>query len=669
MMPTAKRRFLSTWLAAACLALLAICTTLAQGSKDYFVIRVVDEETGRGVPMVELKTTGDTRYYTDSAGIVAFYEPGLMGRDVFFHVKSHGYEFPADYFGYHGLQMHVTPGDRQTVKLKRQNIAERLYRITGEGIYRDSVLAGIPVPIKNAVIDGLVTGQDSVIAIPYRRKIYWFWGDTMRPSYPLGHFGTAGATSELQRNGGLDPAVGIDLTYFVDDSGFSRPMCTWTNEGLKWISGVMTLRDAGGSERLLGMFSRHKNLNEVYDQGLLVFNDEKMRFDPICWLPLDTHLMPDGEPFELSENNQNYMYFDGRYPTPCYRVKAQFECATNLANYESYTYLEQGAKYQKGRSRLDRGPDGKLRYGWKRGTAIPTPKQEADLISSGSLKPREGMFHEIDVENGHPVRPLGNVTWNGYLHRWVLIGWANLTDVYYAEADTPVGPWVYARKVVTHEHYSFYNPRHHPFFDQDGGRKIYFEGTYADTFSNPPFPTPRYNYNQMMYRLELGDSRIFLPSPVYQLRGRDGAVHYAMRAEVAAASKWSEVEAIPFFAMEPSRHLDGMIPVYEGARSRLTTEQAQAAGKSGDQTPCFYALPAGDTGNAESLLKKLGFGSQSIVALIEEHRNSDDLYRYAPTAEDRTRRTSRSTKPICRVWENPMSDLVLDVGAQPASSK
>ena len=43
-----------------------------------------------------------------------------------------------------------------------------------------------------------------------------------------------------------------------------------------------------------------------------------------------------------------------------------------------------------------------------------------------------------------------------------------LGEIWYAEADTPLGPWVYARKIVTHEKYSFYNPRHHPMFDQAG---------------------------------------------------------------------------------------------------------------------------------------------------------------------------------------------------------
>ena len=35
----------------------------------------------------------------------------------------------------------------------------------------------------------------------YKGKIYWFWGDTSRLAYPLGHFGTAGAISELPANG------------------------------------------------------------------------------------------------------------------------------------------------------------------------------------------------------------------------------------------------------------------------------------------------------------------------------------------------------------------------------------------------------------------------------------------------------------------------------------
>ena len=47
---------------------------------------------------------------TDSNGIVAFDEPGLMGSKVFFHVKSHGYEYPKDGFGYRGVALETQAG-------------------------------------------------------------------------------------------------------------------------------------------------------------------------------------------------------------------------------------------------------------------------------------------------------------------------------------------------------------------------------------------------------------------------------------------------------------------------------------------------------------------------------------------------------------------------------
>jgi hypothetical protein len=83
-----------------------------------------------------------------------------------------------------------------------------------------------------------------------------------------------------------------------------------------------------------------------------------------------------------------------------------------------------------------------------------------------------------------------------------------LGEVWYAEAKQPTGPWRAAKKIVTHIKYSFYNPAHHPFFDQEGGKLIYFEGTYATTFSGAEVGTPRYEYNQIMYRLDLSDPRL-----------------------------------------------------------------------------------------------------------------------------------------------------------------
>ena len=45
-------------------------------------------------------------------------------------------------------------------------------------------------------------------------------------------------------------------------------------------------------------------------------------------------------------------------------------------------------------------------------------------------------------------------------------------EIHYAEADTLLGPWIYAKKVVTHKNYSCYNPCLHPYFQKDGGRVV-----------------------------------------------------------------------------------------------------------------------------------------------------------------------------------------------------
>src|ERR1700722_1687160 len=65
-------------------------------SEKYFAVQVVDAQTGRGVPLVELKTVSNVRYYSDSAGLVAIDDPAFMGRTIFFTVSGHGYEYPVD---------------------------------------------------------------------------------------------------------------------------------------------------------------------------------------------------------------------------------------------------------------------------------------------------------------------------------------------------------------------------------------------------------------------------------------------------------------------------------------------------------------------------------------------------------------------------------------------
>jgi hypothetical protein len=132
------------------------------------------------------------------------------------------------------------------------------------------------------------------------------------------------------------------------------------------------------------------------------------------------------------------------------------------------------------------------------------------------MKEDERLFRLRDVQTDKPVSVhRSSVSWNAYRKRWVMIaveadGTSYLGEVWYAEAPEPEGPWLSGRKIVTHDTYSFYNPRHHPMFDKEGGRIIFFEGTYTNTFSGNPDRTPSYNYNQVLYKLDLADPRLHL---------------------------------------------------------------------------------------------------------------------------------------------------------------
>lgn len=502
------------------MALLGLASPPGRGEKGgpYFSIEVIDEQTGRGVPLVGLETVNAISHYTDSAGRVAFNEPGLMGKRVYFFVKSHGYEYPKDGFGYAGVALKPTAGGKAMIKVKRTNIAERLYRITGEGIYRDSTLLGHKPPITQPLINGLVMGQDSVMAVLYREKIYWFWGDTVRVAYPLGQFRVSGATSELPERGGLDPSAGVDLHYFVDNEGFSRPMCPLPDrpEGPVWIDGLMVLPGADGRPVLAAHYARMKNLGEMLEHGLVVFDDSKETFQRHTEFDLkEPWRCPQGHPIGINEGGQDYYVFCR--PFPSIRVRAELKMVADPSQYEAFTCLPQGNRYDKAASMLERDAAGQLVWGWKTATDPIGQNEERELIATGRIKPEESRFQLRDADSGKPVRLAGgSFCYNEFRHKWIMIGCeiagtSVLGEIWFAEAEAPQGPWRSARKIVSHERYSFYNPTQHPFFDREGGRIIYFEGTYTATFSGNESRTPRYDYNQIMYRLDLSDPHLTGP--------------------------------------------------------------------------------------------------------------------------------------------------------------
>ena len=482
-----------------------------------FEIQVLDADTGRGVPLVELETVHNVRYITDNAGRVAYDEPIRPGETIFFSIHAHGYEVPKDGFGIAGARLKIEAGGRAEVKLKRRNVAERLYRLTGQDLYRDSVLLGHDVPLQKPFGPGMVAGQDSTLAAEYRGKIYWFWGDTNRLSYPLGLFRTAGATTSLP-GPELKPSVAIDYHYFTGDDGFARNMVEVEDpKGVVWIDGVTTVPDPAenGRERLVARFSRREGLSKALEQGMVVYNDDRELFEVRTTLPLSeewrflrdhpTPVQVDGEAFLASGN-----------PFPVTRVKRSLDAVLDPKAYTSWSCAVEG---ESSPSKLmpRRKPDGSLDWRWQNGPPV-TAKDEARWIEGRAIRPEEAYFLPEDVSRpGRRITPhTGTIQWNEHRQKWVLVvveltmdkeSPSMLGEMYYSEASEAHGPWRKAVKILSHDKQTFYNPVHHPFFDEDGGRTIYFEGTYCNTFTNSP-ATQRYNYNQMLYRLDLDDERL-----------------------------------------------------------------------------------------------------------------------------------------------------------------
>ena len=512
-------------------------------ASGWFAIRVVDSETQRGIPLVELETVNHLRYYTDSNGWVAFQEPGLMNRQLFFHIRSHGYEYPKDSFGYRGKRLKTTPNTEAVLKLKRLNIAERLYRVTGAGIYRESHLLGRRVPIEQPLLNSSVFGSDSVVTAIYRGKIHWFWGDTNRPAYPLGNFHVPFATSQIPSRGGLDPALGVNLTYAINKNGFAKEAAKMPGKGPTWIDGLIVLPNENQQSRLLAQYVKIKAPLTVYERGVVQFNDEQQQFGHRIAFPKDVLLYPHGHPFlHRAEDGNEYVYFAGGMPLV--RVSANLESYLDPLQYETLSFLQPGSSNE-----VQRNPDGSLRFEWQRGRPKHDLKQINQLISNKQIAAAESPLHLVDVETGKPVLTQhGSVYWNKHRQRWLMVisqsfGSSMLGEIWFAEAAHPEGPWVYARKIVTHDNYSFYNPKQHPYFAKNGGQTLFFEATYTASFSGNKHPTPLYDYNQIMYRLQLDDPRLNLPVPVYSRPG-------------ATAATWSMVrngiENPKFFALPKS---------------------------------------------------------------------------------------------------------------------
>jgi hypothetical protein len=424
-------------------------------------IQVVEEDSGWPVPLVELRTTHNVRFVSDNAGNIAFDLPELMGVETWFFVKGHGYEVPADGFGYRGVRLTPKPGANLTVKVRRRLPAKRLGRLTGGGLFGESERLGLETNQRESG----VLGCDSVQTAVHRNRLHWFWGDTTLARYPLGIFHMTGATTELRPLQKFEPPIRLRYDYVVNDSGVPREVGKLPGSGPTWINGTVSLPDGDGNQRLVGSYAKIKPPLAEYETGLCVWDDQASRFKRhrVLWKKTSQQTKspprPTGHPvFFTDSNGKRWVLFGDPFP--------QLKCA---AEFEAWSSPER----------------------WER------------LVPQATV-PVRGRDESI-----RPHR--GCIAWNDYREKWVAVFTEHhgspslLGEIWYAEAEQPFGPWGPAVKVVTHNNYTFYNPCLHPEMTADGSPVLLFEGTYTKQFSGNDQPTPRYDYNQVLYRLDLDD--------------------------------------------------------------------------------------------------------------------------------------------------------------------
>ena len=427
-------------------------------------IEVVEKGSGWPVPLVELRTTHHRRFVTDNAGLIAFDDAELMGGDVWFDVSGHGYSVPRDGLGQRGVRLRPVPGGRLRVEVERSIVARRLGRLTGSGLFAESQRLGESMDGRS---ETGVLGCDSVLNAVHRGRLFWVWGDTTLAGYPLGIFDSTGATSAIQPLDRFEPPlrVGSALELFRDAAGKPRAIARMPGDGPTWLTGLVSLPDASGEARLVATYTKIKPPLEAYEWGLCVWNETTRNFEPLrtVWTKSESAPkappVPEGHPVVWRDTSgREWLLFGNPFPT--LRCPARFET-------------------------------------WKDPKTWEVLEPQAVVKVAGS---------------GREVKPhSGSIAWNAYRKRWVTVFMEKFGkpsafgELWYAEANSPTGPWGPAVKVLSHENYTFYNPVLHPEFTAGDSPVLLFEGTYTMQFADRPVPTARYDYNQILYRLDLDD--------------------------------------------------------------------------------------------------------------------------------------------------------------------
>jgi hypothetical protein len=410
-----------------------------------------------------------------------------------------------------------------------------------------------------------------------------------------------------------------------------------------WMGHLIAVPDAENVERLLATYSIGRGFDEL-KVGWAQFDDTLQHFVELTSGGGGTPLGL-GYPTKVRHGSTTWAYGPtfstafaitsldppeitvSHFDNPV-RTLATVAGLTTPSTYQAYTPFAQGSD-----TTLDVALDGTLVYSWKTSTV---PLRANNPVADTVPADQKLYGHHRDVETGVvPALTGGSVDWNDYRQRFLTLVSGILSgEIYYLEADTPMGPWTASRKVVTHANlptrYTTYGTRRHPFFDKQGGREVFFETTYTAWLSNS-IATPRYDYNQIMHRLDL--DAVVLPVPVYDLASGGAPGAFATKRGIRPATS---TPAAAFLAPDRAG-LAYTIPVY-WSDAACNPGRQLIAGGTPTTTPVFWALPA-----------TMVDPPDETTPLYEYTSGSTTAYSVAESLPGYTRQA-----PVARVWTNPI---------------
>ena len=180
------------------------------------------------------------------------------------------------------------------------------------------------------------------------------------------------ATTPIKPLKSFEPPVRLPLDYFTNEKNFPRAIAKMEGPGPTWLSGLISLPDKKGVDRLVANYVKIKPPMESYEAGLCVWNDDTKNFEHLktIWKKSPKHQksrrMPSGHPVLWKDaSGKNWALFGN--PLPTLRCPANFESWQDSSTWEK-------------------------------------------------LRPQENL---VSATDGKPVKPhSGSIAWNSFRNAW-----------------------------------------------------------------------------------------------------------------------------------------------------------------------------------------------------------------------------------------------------------